>query len=352
MSSLLQAIAVSKHFAQRPGVLQRLVGRVPDGVVVRAVDRVSLGINAGEIFGLVGQSGSGKTTLVRTLLRLTEPTSGHVLFQGHDVSALSAKELKHTLRRKARMLFQHPDAALNPAFTVAMIIDEALRAHTDLSPSARRDRTDELLHDVGLAPHYVHKYPHQLSGGEKRRVSISRALATHPALLVADEPVSGLDVPLQGQILDLLARLRAEHGVGLLLISHDVHVVRRLCDRIGVMYAGRLVEVGPLDTVTGETCLHPYTRALYRAELTLAPRGMSPPWSAPVSPELPERRALAAGCPYVSSCLLWRELGRPERCLDEHPELESVAERHEVACHFARPMASNARSVDPLKPKF
>ncbi len=228
--SFLEAIDVSKHFARGPGVLQRLGSRKARAQpVVKAVDGVSLKLKVGESFGLLGQSGSGKTTLVRLVLNLIEPTHGRVLFQGRDMSTMTASELKQSLRRKARMVFQHPDAALNPAFTVAMILDQALKAHTDLPLLSRRTRAIDLLHEVGLAPQYMRKYPHELSGGEKRRVSMSRALATDPVLLVADEPVSGLDGSLQGQILDLLASLHEERGLALLLISHDIGIIRSLC---------------------------------------------------------------------------------------------------------------------------
>ncbi|MFQ5572173.1 MAG: ATP-binding cassette domain-containing protein [Rhodothermales bacterium] len=340
MSPLLHAQEVSKHFARPPGFRQRIRHRRPHSArVVRAVDRISFTLHAGEIYGLLGQSGSGKTTLARTLLRLIEPTSGRITFEGSDILAMSDSALKHHLRRKARMIFQHPDAALNPAFTVAKILDQALRTHTSLRPAERRDRAGALLQEVGLSLTYQGKYPNELSSGEKRRVSISRALATDPLLLIADEPVSGLDVSLQGRIVDLLLRLREERGLTLLLIAHDVGLIHRLCDRIGVMYQGTLVEAGTRDVISPGACRHPYTRALFDAQLSLL-RAPSP-WTTtlPVSSiDAPSSTAFVpaySGCPYCPTCLRWQHLERPERCVRERPETSRLEENHQVACHFA-----------------
>lgn len=267
---LLQAIDLHTHFVQRAGWMRRLVGRgAAEETVIRAVDGVSFAVQQGEIFGILGESGSGKTTLVRTLLGLTPMTRGEVWFQGKPLHTLPPAERKAMLRRQARLIFQHPDAALNPAFSIAQVLDQALRLHTDLASEARKARMRELLHAVGLPATYLKKHPHELSGGEKRRVGIARALATEPALLVADEPTSGLDVSLQGQILALLRQLRDEQGVTLLLISHDLGLVRSLCDRIAVMQNGRFVEIGTRDELSPERCQHPYTRALLDAHLTL-----------------------------------------------------------------------------------
>ncbi len=331
MSILLEARRVSKTFAPTHGVWRRLFGAKPDPTrLVHAVADVSLDVRAGEVFGLLGQSGSGKTTLVRTLLRLTEPTDGEVFFEGRDVGAMKAAEVRQVLRRRARLIFQHPDAVLNPAFTVAMILDEAIRAHTSLPSPARRARARALLQDVGLPPPYLGKYPHQISSGEKRRVGIARALATDPVLLVADEPVANLDVSLQGQIVELLLRLRQARGMTLVLISHDAGLLSRVCDRLGVMYAGRLVECGPREAVSPEACRHPYTRALFDARLTLA---------APLPPaavlDAPPPDAAASGCPYRPACARWQALDRPERCACEEPAMTCLGADHRAACHFA-----------------
>ncbi len=334
MSTLLEAHAVSKHFATQPDWWRRLTGRGNDRArLVKAVDRVSFTLRAGEIFGLLGQSGSGKTTLARLLLRLDAPTSGRITFDDQDITAMPDAALKTHLRRKARMLFQHPDAALNPAFTVAQILGQALKTNTAVLAAERAERAAALLDAVGLPPSYLIKHPRALSTGEKRRVSIGRALATDPVLLIADEPVSGLDVTLQGQILDLLMRLHDERGLTLMLIAHDVNLIRALCTRIAVMYAGRLVEIGPRDAVSPDACRHPYTRALFDARLPRSPTA-STGATALSAPALPA--AAVTGCPYRPACARWRDLGQPEQCLHEHPDLTPAGDDHEAACHFAR----------------
>lgn len=333
MSTLLQAHAVSKHYAIQPDWWHRVTGRGADRTrLVKAVDRVSFALRAGEIFGLLGQSGSGKTTLARLLLRLATPTSGRITFEGHDITTMPDALLKTHLRCKARMLFQHPDAALNPAFTVAQILTQALKTNAAVPAAERADRAVALLQTVGLPPSYLNNHPHALSTGEKRRISIGRALATDPALLIADEPVSGLDVTLQGQILDLLLRLHQERGLTLMLIAHDVNLIRAFCHRIGVMYAGRLVEIGPRATVSPEACRHPYTHALLDARLPISPTASSSITALSAPALLP---AALAGCPYQPACTRWRHLGRPQQCLDVHPELTTAGDDHQAACHFA-----------------
>jgi len=331
MSALLQARHVTKQFPRRRRWIDRLRRTAPD--LVTAVHRVSLTVNAGEIVGLIGESGSGKTTLARMLVRLTSPTSGDVYFRGQSLAELSGDDVRTTLRRQVRYVFQHPDAALNPAFTVEQVLLQALAAHTALPPAARHARVPALLTDVGLSPSYRESYAHTLSGGEKRRVGIARALATEPLLLVADEPTSGLDVALQRQILALLQRLRDEHGLALLLISHDLGLVRSLCDRVGVMRNGRLVEIGPRDAITPERCQHPYTHRLLSAQLSrLSTDDLSP--HAPASSSSPAR----GGCVYRRACRRWRERGKPEQCRAEVPTLQPIDARpadHHAACHFA-----------------
>ncbi len=332
MTTLLRAHEVSKHFATQPGWWHRLTGRDDERArLVKAVDRVSFELRAGEIFGLLGQSGSGKTTLARLLMRLDEPTGGRIFFEDDDITAMPADALKQHLRRKTRMLFQHPDAALNPAFSVAQILGQALKTHTTLSVADRNARALDLLEAVGLPPSYLGKHPHALSTGEKRRVSIGRALATDPVLLIADEPVSGLDVTLQGQILDLLLHLHEERNLTLMLIAHDVNLIRSLCHRIAVMYAGRLVELGPRDAVSPGRCRHPYTRALFDARLSAS---VAAPESVPAVLPPPSPPA-ATGCPYQPTCLHWHHLDQPARCLHEPPEMTPISDTHHAACHFA-----------------
>ena len=319
--TILEAQAVSKHFAPSRRGRQR-----SGASVVRAVDAVSLALRRGEIFGLLGQSGAGKTTLARLLLLLTTPTSGRIFFEGEDLAAGSKEEQRRHLRRRARLLFQHPDAALNPAFSVARVLDQALRTHTNLPPAERRDRATALLHEVDLAPALLARYPHALSAGEKRRVGLARALATDPVLLIADEPVAGLDAAGQRHVLRLLQRLRHTRGLTLLLIGHDVDQLHATCDRLGVMYAGRLVETGTRAEMTPATCRHPYTRALFDARLTAPPPAADLP-----APQPPA----ATGCAYRPSCPRWMTKGGPARCTDEVPPLERLREDHAAACHFA-----------------
>jgi ABC-type glutathione transport system ATPase component len=266
MNVLLETHALSKQFARYAGLWRRAAQ--PPTAVVQAVDRVNLSLYEGEVFGLLGQSGSGKTTLARLMLRLLEPTSGTVTFEGRNIFEMDEAALTQHLRRKAHMIFQHPDAALNPAFPVHRILDQSLKTHTSLTRPERAEQGLALLDEVGLSPAHRDKYPHELSSGEKRRICIGRALATTPSLLIADEPVSGLDVPLQRRIMDLLLRLSGERGLTLLIIAHDVNLVHAACARLGVMYAGQLVEVGPRDTITPRTCQHPHTRALFDARLS------------------------------------------------------------------------------------
>lgn len=336
MAELLQAIDVKKYFSASPDWFARIFASAPErGDHVKAVDGVSLNIARGEMLGLLGESGSGKTTLIRTILRLTEPSAGQVWFEGKNIFALSAPELKQIVRRQLRMIFQHPEAVLNPAYTVAMMLNQALETHLQLQRSERHERIVALLQSVGLAPNDLNKYPHELSGGEKRRVTICRALATDPAIIFADEPLSGLDVSLQSQVLDLLLKIREERQATIVLISHDIGIVQRTCDRLGIMYAGRLIEFGKKEEVAPARALHPYTRALYGSQLSL--HSVQEPRQQRKSDLLKEPLAEKswAGCPYQPVCHLWQEQDKPDICLHEAPKLIMKSEHHSVACHFA-----------------
>jgi ABC-type glutathione transport system ATPase component len=240
---------------------------------VRAVDGVSLEIAAGETLGLVGESGSGKSTLGRLILRLAEPTSGSVRFDGADVLAARGAELRR-LRRNMQIVFQDPFASLNPRMTVEQAVSEPLVIHENSGRARRRERARELLHAVGLEESALARYPHEFSGGQRQRIAIARALALQPRFLVADEPVSSLDVSVGAQIVNLLARLQREFGLTLLFISHSLPVVRYLATRIAVMHAGRIVETGPTERLTSAP-EHPYTRTLLAAtpEIALDDRG-------------------------------------------------------------------------------
>ena len=258
---LIDVQAISKTFPPSGA------GRRDNSAGLAVVSEVSFSMEKGEILGIVGQSGSGKTTLARIVLRLLQPTSGRVLFEGNDVFAMTPEQVKTNLRARARMIFQHPDSALNPAFTVKKVIEQALRLHSKHPPGDWNDVAASLLGEVGLSADYLGKYPAELSGGEKRRVAICRALATSPVFILGDEPVSGLDVTLQHQILELFLKLREERGLTLLLITHDLAVVRAYADRIGIMHRGRLIDYGSYEELMArEEELHPFSRELFAAE--------------------------------------------------------------------------------------
>ena len=230
---------------------------------VRAVDDVTLDIQSGETLGLVGESGSGKSTLGRLVLRLIEPTSGKIVFEGHDLVAASHGEMRR-LRRDMQIIFQDPFGSLDPRMRVEDVISEPLIIHETLSRDARRARVAELLRAVGLDQSAMRRFPHEFSGGQRQRIGIARALALHPKFIVADEPVSALDVSVGAQIVNLLAQLQREFGLTYLFISHSMPVVRYLATRIAVMYRGKIVEVGPTEQIT-ERPKHPYTRSLLEA---------------------------------------------------------------------------------------
>jgi len=293
---LLESIQLSREFAVRRGLLQRTQG------VVRAVDRVDLTIRRGECLALVGESGSGKTTLGRCLIRLLEPTSGRVVFAGEDLLALRPRPLR-ALRRRFQMVFQDPSSSLDPRQKVGSILDEPLALHSGLGAAARATRVKELLASVDLDADLAGRWPHELSGGQRQRVGIARALAAGPDLLIADEPASALDLSLRGQILDLLAGLRARLGLALLFISHDLGAVEQLADRVAVLYLGRIVEEASREDLFRRP-RHPYTVSLLsavpgrgRQRLVLhgePPSPLAPPPGCPFHPRCPIRRARCA----------------------------------------------------------
>ncbi len=324
---LLEVRDLSVHFALKRSLFDHLNRR--PGSVARAVDAVSLFLDAGELLALVGESGSGKTTLALAALRLLEPTTGRVILEGRDVTALSRRELR-PLRRSAQLIHQDPYAALDPRLRVGDLIAEALHIH-GLSSSKETERAlvREALETVGLTPveSYAERYPHQLSGGQRQRVAIAGSPVLHPPLLVADEPVSMLDVSVRAGVLDLLDRLRAEEGVGVLMITHDLATAAHVSDRIAVMYHGNLVELGPARAVI-HAPRHPYSEALVSA----VPRVHREQERVPSLPaEPPDASRVPPGCRFHPRCPLVEE-----RCRIEVPDLLPATgdATTVVACHL------------------
>lgn len=322
---LVEVRNLVKEFPLRAGVLRRRTG------AIQAVSGVSFQIRAGETLGLVGESGSGKSTTGRMLLHLEPPTSGDVCVQGRSLSGMDAESLRRA-RREMQMIFQDPYASLNPRHTVGRIVREPLEIHGVGAPRDRDDRVRELLARVGLEASHADRYPHEFSGGQRQRVGIARALATEPRLVVADEPISALDVSIQAQIVNLLAELREELGLAYLFIAHDLAMVRHLCDRVAVMMLGKIVETGPRDALFG-TPLHPYTRGLLAAVPRPDPSvraGTRPP----VEGELPDPANPPAGCRFHTRCPF-----ATDRCRTEEPALRALPGAgdpdHLVACHLA-----------------
>lgn len=289
---LLSVRNLEKHYPVEKGVLGRVVG------VVRAVDGVSFDVRRGEAFGVVGESGCGKSTLAHTLLRLEEPTSGAVFFDGDDVTEYDETELRR-FRRRAQVIFQDPDSSFDPRMSVGDSVGEPLRVQGMSDADRRQSIVADLLERVGLSADDARRYPHELSGGQKQRVGLARALSVNPDLVVADEPVSALDVSTQAEILSLLDDLRHEHGLTVLVISHDISVVEAVCDRVGVMYVGEMVEKGPAEEVLDEPA-HPYTRALLASVPKPDPSSGGP--TAILKGEVPDPADPPSGCRFHPRC--------------------------------------------------
>lgn len=316
---LVQVENLKMHFPIKGGPLGKTVG------AVKAVDGVSFHINKGETLGLVGESGCGKSTTGRMLLRLLEPSEGSIYFEGQDITKLAGNELRK-MRRNMQMVFQDPFASLNPRHTIGKILEEPLIVHGVRDKTERQRKVKELLDVVGLSSYHASRYPHQFSGGQRQRIGIARALAIHPKLIIADEPVSALDVSIQSQVLNLLQDLQQEYKLTYLFIAHDLGVVRHISDRVGVMYLGQLVELSDTEDLYDKP-LHPYTQALlsavpiadvaFRRERIIL-EGDVP---SPVNPP--------AGCPFHTRC--------PkafEPCSAARPQLSAMEPGHYVACHL------------------
>lgn len=296
---------------------------------VRAVDGVSFELQRGETLGIVGESGCGKSTTARLLVRLEAPTSGSIELGGQDLARLRGRDLRDA-RRRIQLVFQDPQASLNPRMDVGATIGEVLKVHGIGDNAADRgDRVHELLTMVGLATRFVDRFPHQMSGGQRQRVGIARALAVDPEVLVLDEPISALDVSVQSEVMNLLTRLREQLGLSYVFISHDLGMVRHVSDRIGVMYLGRIVELGPWKPVSDDP-LHPYTRALQQAVPIPDPKLEAGRELTPLRGEVPDPAAPPPGCNFHPRCPL-----AEQRCIDDDPALEELAPAHGAACHAA-----------------
>ncbi len=308
---------VKKHF---------IVGGLGRHATIRAVDGVSFSVRKGETFGLVGESGCGKTTLGQTVIRLYEPTSGSIQFAGTDISHLGGSELRK-VRRGLQMIFQDPAASLDPRMTVGSIIAEPLNIIGIGSREERRERVRELLRVVGLNSYFVNRYPHEFSGGQRQRIGIARALAPNPQLIICDEPVSALDVSIQAQGLTLLRDLQREFGLTYLFIAHNLAVVAHISDRVGVMYLGKMMEIGDSKTIT-ENPSHPYTKALISAIPIPIPGAKRDRMV--LSGDVPSPANPPGGCPFHTRC----PMARPN-CATDEPLLTLREHDHWVACHYA-----------------
>ncbi|GAA2072699.1 dipeptide ABC transporter ATP-binding protein [Streptomyces albiaxialis] len=327
---ILEVRDLVKHFPLTSGVvIKRQVG------AVKAVDGVSFDLYPGETLGIVGESGCGKSTVAKLLMNLERPTAGTIRYKGEDISRLSGRALK-AVRRNIQMVFQDPYTSLNPRMTVGDIIGEPFDIHPEVAPKGdRKAKVRELLDVVGLNPEYINRYPHQFSGGQRQRIGIARGLALRPEIIVADEPVSALDVSVQAQVVNLMEKLQDEFGLSYMFIAHDLSIVRHISDRVGVMYLGKMAEIGT-DEQIYEHPTHPYTQALLSAVPVPDPEAREGRERIVLEGDVPSPANPPSGCRFRTRC--WKA---EDRCATETPLLAIPARAtggaaHESACHFAQ----------------
>ncbi len=328
--TLVDVRDLKMHFPLTQGILfQRVIG------YVRAVDGVSFSIERGQTMGLVGESGSGKTTIGRTIVRLYKPTAGQIMFGDKDLAKMGGEELR-LARQRVQMIFQDPFASLNPRYTIGSLIAEPMHIYKVASSTEIRARTAELLHVVGLRPEYIDRYPHEFSGGQRQRIAVARALSINPEFVIADEPVSALDVSIRAQVLNLLQRLQQQFNLTYLFVSHDLSVVRHVADRIAVMYLGKIVELSDRDELYAAP-KHPYTKALLSAIPIPDPQIEKRRKRIILSGDLPSPINIPTGCRFHTRCPMAQQI-----CHEVEPVYEAKEGReHYAACHFSEFVTPN-----------